>query len=290
MSEPAVAARPSLLARVPAGGTRDTDEILDRFLGWVGDLGLEPYPHQEEAFLELMLGRHVVLSTPTGSGKSLVALCLHFKALCEGQRSFYTAPLKALASEKFFSLCEDLGPETVGMLTGDASINPTAPVVCCTAEVLANMALRQGAALAAPYVVMDEFHFYADRDRGAAWQIPLLALPRTRFLLMSATLGNTAAIEERLEEAHGRRGRARPLRRAAGAARFRVSRDADPRDGGGAGRAEPRAGLRRELHAARVRRAGAGAHQRELLDARGARRGSPRRSRAPASTRLTART
>jgi superfamily II RNA helicase len=198
VSEPAIAARPSLLARVPSGGTRDTDEILGRFLGWISDLGLEPYPHQEEAFLELMLGRHVVLSTPTGSGKSLVALCLHFKALCEGKRSFYTAPLKALASEKFFSLCADLGPETVGMLTGDASINPSAPVVCCTAEVLANMALRQGAALVAPYVVMDEFHFYADRDRGAAWQIPLLALPQTRFLLMSATLGNTAAIEERL--------------------------------------------------------------------------------------------
>jgi len=192
-----------LIARIPAGGTRDTDEILGRFLGWISALGLEPYPHQEEAFLELMLGRHVVLSTPTGSGKSLVALCLHFKALCEGQRSFYTAPLKALASEKFFSLCDDLGPETVGMLTGDASINPSARVLCCTAEVLANMALRQGAALAAPYVVMDEFHFYADRERGAAWQIPLLALPRTRFLLMSATLGNTAGIEERL---HARTG------------------------------------------------------------------------------------
>ncbi len=200
MSEAIRVARPSLLARLPAGGTNDSDEILDRFLGWISDLGLEPYPHQEEAFLELMLGRHVVLSTPTGSGKSLVALCLHFKALCEGQRSFYTAPLKALASEKFFSLCDDLGPETVGMLTGDASINASAPVVCCTAEVLSNMALRQGAALAAPYVVMDEFHFYADRDRGAAWQIPLLALPRTRFLLMSATLGNTAVIEERLEK------------------------------------------------------------------------------------------
>jgi hypothetical protein len=203
VSQTTAIARPSLLARVPEGGTSDTDEILGRFLEWVADLGLEPYPHQEEAFLELMLGKHVVLSTPTGSGKSLVALCLHFKALCEGQRSFYTAPLKALASEKFFALCDALGPETVGMLTGDASINPSAPVVCCTAEVLANMALRQGETLDAPQVVMDEFHFYADRDRGAAWQIPLLALPRARFLLMSATLGNTAAIEEKLEARSG---------------------------------------------------------------------------------------
>jgi hypothetical protein len=203
VSEPAAARRPSLLARVPREGTHDTDEILERFLGWVAESGLTPYPHQEEAFLELMLGRHVVLSTPTGSGKSLVALCLHFKALCEGARSFYTAPVKALASEKFFALCADFGPDAVGMLTGDASINPSAPIVCCTAEVLANMALRQGEALAAPYVVMDEFHFYADRERGAAWQIPLLLLPRTRFLLMSATLGNTAVIEEHLRARTG---------------------------------------------------------------------------------------
>ena len=200
MSEPAVPARPSLFERVPPGGTHDTDQVLDRFLGWVGEQGLEPYPHQEEAFLELMLGRHVVLSTPTGSGKSLVALCLHFQALCRGERSFYTAPVKALASEKFFSLCRDFGPEAVGMLTGDASINPSARIVCCTAEVLANMALRQGQALDAPQVVMDEFHFYSDRDRGPAWQIPLLLLPRTRFLLMSATLGNTAVIEGHLRE------------------------------------------------------------------------------------------
>ncbi|HEY8156658.1 MAG TPA: DUF3516 domain-containing protein [Myxococcota bacterium] len=200
MSDPAVPDRPSLLARVPPGGSDDSDEILGRFLDWVGEQGLEPYPHQEEAFLELMLGRHVVLSTPTGSGKSLVALCLHFQALCRGQRSFYTAPVKALASEKFFSLCADFGPDAVGMLTGDASINASAKILCCTAEVLANMALRQGEALDAPHVVMDEFHFYADRERGAAWQIPLLLLPRTRFLLMSATLGNTAVIEEHLRD------------------------------------------------------------------------------------------
>jgi hypothetical protein len=197
-------AHPSLGARVPEGGTREPDEILDRFLGWISDQGLEPFPHQEEALLELMADRHVVLGTPTGSGKSLVALGLHFKALCEGERSFYTAPIKALVSEKFFALCGDFGAADVGMLTGDVSINPGAPILCCTTEVLANMCLRQGDRTDAPYVVMDEFHYYADRERGVSWQIPLLSLPDTRFLLMSATLGNTAVIEARLRERTGR--------------------------------------------------------------------------------------
>ncbi|MDJ0788525.1 MAG: DUF3516 domain-containing protein [Myxococcota bacterium] len=196
---------PSLAARVPLGAQlSDPGAILDRFLGWVADTGIEPYPAQEEALLELMEGKHVVLATPTGSGKSLVALGLHFKALCEGRRSFYTAPIKALVSEKFFALCDTLGAENVGMLTGDASINWAAPVICCTAEVLSNMALRQGSATDAPYVVMDEFHYYSDRDRGVAWQVPLLTLPNTRFLLMSATLGNTAPIEERITAMTGR--------------------------------------------------------------------------------------
>ncbi|MGD2116033.1 MAG: DUF3516 domain-containing protein [Acidobacteriota bacterium] len=201
--DPAAAGVVPLGERVPEGGTADPDEILDRFLEWAGDVGFELYPAQEEALLEVMAGRHVVLSTPTGSGKSLVALGVHFKGLCEGRRSFYTSPIKALASEKFFALCDELGPDRVGMLTGDASINPGATVICCTAEVLANMALRQGAELDAPYVVMDEFHYYSDRDRGVAWQIPLINLPETRFLLMSATLGDTRRIEEHLEERTG---------------------------------------------------------------------------------------
>ncbi len=197
--ETAAAAVRGLGERVPEGGTRDPDAILDLFLDWVADLGFELYPAQEEALLEIMAGRHVILNTPTGSGKSLVAQGLHFKGLCEGRRSFYTSPIKALASEKFFSLCQDFGAQRVGMLTGDASINPDALLICCTAEVLANMALRQGELIDAPYVVMDEFHYYSDPERGVAWQIPLITLPRTRFLLMSATLGNTAPIAERLE-------------------------------------------------------------------------------------------
>ncbi len=192
-----------LVSRIPKGGLRDPDAILERFLDWTVDLGFELYPAQEEALLELMADKHVVLSTPTGSGKSLVAMGLHFKGLCEGRRSYYTSPIKALASEKFFALCEELGPDNVGMLTGDASINPDAPVICCTAEVLANLALRLGQRLEAASVVMDEFHYYADRDRGWAWQVPLVTLPDTRFLLMSATLGDMSVISRHLEDATG---------------------------------------------------------------------------------------
>ncbi len=199
------AARRRLIDWVPEGPLGIADVILDRFTRWCTDAGTRLYAAQEEALLECFTDHHVVLNTPTGSGKSLVALGMHFKALCEGRRSFYTAPIKALVSEKFFSLCDEFGPENVGMMTGDASINWAAPIVCCTAEVLANMALRQGAATDAPYVAMDEFHYFADRSRGWAWQVPLLVLRRTRFLLMSATLGNTAPIEERLAKLSGRR-------------------------------------------------------------------------------------
>ena len=211
MAEPALSiplaeaprSRPSLFARVPTGGAADPDEILDRFVDWAAEAGFELYPAQEEALLEIMAGKHVILNTPTGSGKSLVALGLHFKALCEGKTSFYTSPIKALASEKFFSLCDDFGPENVGMMTGDASINPDAPVICCTAEVLANRALREGEKLDAPYVVMDEFHYYSDPERGVAWQIPLITLPQTRFLLMSATLGDVSAIQQHIQDRTG---------------------------------------------------------------------------------------
>jgi replicative superfamily II helicase len=191
---------PNLVSRIPEGGTDDPDRILDLFLEWVAEIGFELYPAQEEALLELMAGRHLVLSTPTGSGKSLVALGLHFKGLCEGRVSYYTSPIKALASEKFFSLCNDLGADNVGMLTGDASINPDASVICCTAEVLANLSLRLGSDLNAPYVVMDEFHYYADRDRGWAWQVPLVNAPTSQFLLMSATLGDMTTIMAQIEE------------------------------------------------------------------------------------------
>ena len=182
----------------------DPEAILDAFLEYVSEIGLTLYPAQEEAILEIIGDQHIILNTPTGSGKSLVGLALHFKALCENKVSVYTSPIKALVSEKFFALCDVLGAQNVGMMTGDASINPDAPVICCTAEVLANWALRDWDRTDVDYAVVDEFHYYSDRDRGMAWQIPLLALPHTTFLLMSATLGDMTELADKLSSLTGR--------------------------------------------------------------------------------------
>jgi superfamily II RNA helicase len=182
----------------------DPDALYTAFTDWAGSQGLTLYPHQDEAVIELVSGANVILSTPTGSGKSLVATAAHFAALAAGGRSFYTAPIKALVSEKFFALCDIFGPVNVGMMTGDGSVNAEAPIICCTAEVLANIALRDGADADADVVIMDEFHYYADPDRGWAWQVPLIELPRVQFLLMSATLGDVTRFEQDLTRRTGR--------------------------------------------------------------------------------------
>ena len=180
------------------------DFLLGKFLDCIADRKLELYPAQEEAILELYGEKNVILNTPTGSGKSLVASALHFKSVAQGKRSVYTCPIKALVNEKWLSLCREFGAENVGLSTGDATINREAPILCCTAEILANMALRDGPTANVHDVVMDEFHYYSDRDRGAAWQIPLLTLPQTRFLLMSATLGDTTFFETELTRINAR--------------------------------------------------------------------------------------
>jgi hypothetical protein len=178
--------------------------LLGCFLDYAEGRRLQLYPAQETAILELFEEKNVILNTPTGSGKSLVATALHFQAIARGRRSIYTCPIKALVNEKFMALCREFGPDNVGLSTGDASVNRDAPILCCTAEILANIALREGAAANVQDVVMDEFHYYADRERGGAWQVPLLTLPRARFLLMSATLGDTSFFEEELTRLTGR--------------------------------------------------------------------------------------
>ena len=197
--------------------------------------------------MELAAGSNVILATPTGSGKSLVAIAAHFQAMARGQRSYYTAPIKALVSEKFFALCEIFGAENVGMITGDSGVNQDAPIICCTAEILANIALREGAAADLGSVIMDEFHFYSDPQRGWAWQVPLLELPQAQFLLMSATLGDVS----RFEDGHHRPDRPpdddRQFRGTPHPAALLLRADPGPRDPRGAARHEAGARLRGAL-------------------------------------------
>lgn len=201
-----VTTTPPLLAALPAAvdGAVDPDAVYQAFADWAEAGGRPLYPAQDEALIELVSGANVVLSTPTGTGKSLVAAGAHFAALAEGKRSYYTAPIKALVSEKFFQLVDLFGAQNVGMVTGDSSVNADAPIICCTAEILANTALRQGPDAEVDVVVMDEFHFYGDPDRGWAWQVPLLVLERAQFLLMSATLGDVTTIADDLSRRTGR--------------------------------------------------------------------------------------
>ncbi|MDQ2845247.1 MAG: DUF3516 domain-containing protein [Actinomycetota bacterium] len=198
---------PRLIDRLPTGDTVPPDELLDIFAEWAAESGRPLYSHQEEALLEIVSGAHVIAGTPTGSGKSLIGTAALFTALATGRRGYYTAPIKALVSERFFELVAVFGTDNIGMITGDSSVNPHAPIICCTAEILAGVALRQGGDVAENVVgiaVMDEFHYYGDPQRGWAWQLPLLELPQTQFVLMSATLGDVSFFADDLGSRTGR--------------------------------------------------------------------------------------
>lgn len=194
---------PLLRKLLPSSPNCNNDELLGKFLEMVEQRGLELYTAQEEAVLELYEGKHVILNTPTGSGKSMVATALHFRSMARGHRSVYTSPIKALVNEKFVALCRDFGAENVGLATGDATVNRDAPILCCTAEILANYALSMGSEAPFAEVIMDEFHYYSDPDRGVSWQVPLLTMSKSQFLLMSATMGSTDFFARELEKLTG---------------------------------------------------------------------------------------
>jgi len=189
---------------LPADTTPDPDALYAGFVAWAEADGISLYPHQDEAIIDILAGANTIVTTPTGSGKSLIAVAAHYASLAAGGRSYYTAPIKALVSEKFFALCDIFGAHNVGMVTGDATVNAEAPIVCCTAEILANIALREGRSAKVDQVIMDEFHFIADRDRGWAWQVPLVELPQAQFVIMSATLGDVSELAAGLETRTGR--------------------------------------------------------------------------------------
>ena len=172
---PALLDDPSDLSALRAKGA-DPDELFASFAAWAEASGTVLYPAQEEALIELVSGANVVLATPTGSGKSLVATGALYAALAAGRRSYYTAPIKALVSEKFFALCDVFGAANVGMLTGDASVNAGAPIIACTAEVLANIALREGGET-------------TGHRPGGHGRVPLLRRPRPRLGLAGAAAG-----------------------------------------------------------------------------------------------------
>ena len=194
-----------LIDTLPAlGPNPGPDALYEAFTGWASSTGITLYPHQDEAILEIFSGNNAIVTTPTGSGKSLIAIAAHYAAVATGGVSFYTAPIKALVSEKFFALCEVFGATNVGMVTGDASVNSDAPIICCTAEILANIALREGREADVTQVVMDEFHFIAEPERGWAWQVGVTELPQAQQILMSATLGDVTELRADLSRRSGR--------------------------------------------------------------------------------------
>jgi ATP-dependent RNA helicase HelY len=167
------------------------------------DFELDPF--QVEACRTLAAGDGVLVAAPTGSGKTVVGEFAVHLALADGQKCFYTTPIKALSNQKYTDLVRRYGPAKVGLLTGDNSVNGEAPVVVMTTEVLRNMLYAGSPTLSGlAYVVMDEVHYLADRFRGAVWEEVIIHLPESvRLAALSATVSNAEEFGEWLHEVRG---------------------------------------------------------------------------------------
>ncbi|MFP4553220.1 MAG: DEAD/DEAH box helicase [Actinomycetota bacterium] len=165
----------------------------------------EPDDFQVEAAEAIASGKSVVVTAPTGAGKTLVAEAATYLGRSEGRRVFYTTPIKALSNQKFSDLTDVYGEETVGLLTGDNVINPGAPVIVATLEVLRNMIYADAERLDdVATVVLDEAHYLQDRSRGAAWEEVIVHCPsHVRFVCLSATISNNRQFADWIEERRG---------------------------------------------------------------------------------------
>jgi hypothetical protein len=155
--------------------------------------GLEPYPVQEQAIAAIFAGESVLVTVPTGTGKTLMAKAALHAALGRGHRAIYTTPLRALTEEKFRELCADFGDEHVGFATGDYKVNREAPIQVEVAEILWNRIVADKHVSPAEIVVMDEGHYFNDPERGYVWEQSIIGLdPRTQLVVLSATVGHPA--------------------------------------------------------------------------------------------------
>jgi ATP-dependent RNA helicase HelY len=163
-------------------------------------------PFQVEACRALEEGRSVLVAAPTGAGKTIVGeFAVHLAMLTDGDKAFYTTPIKALSNQKFRELQDVYGAENVGLLTGDTNINGNARIVVMTTEVLRNMLYADSSALRGlRFVVMDEVHYLADRFRGAVWEEIIIHLPQSvRLVSLSATVSNAEEFGDWLDTVRG---------------------------------------------------------------------------------------
>jgi hypothetical protein len=173
--------------RVPTDGELELS-FYEKFL-W--SRGLEPYPVQELAITHIFAGKSVLVTVPTGTGKTLMAKAALHAAVGRGQRAVYTTPLRALTEQKYRELCADFGDDNVGFATGDYKVNRDAPIQVEVAEILWNRIVADKNVCPAEIVVMDEGHYFNDPERGYVWEQSIIGLdPRSQLVVLSATVGH----------------------------------------------------------------------------------------------------
>lgn len=204
-----------VLARESSGefvsGTETPQHLrsVERLLSGIGvpeQKPLKPDDFQTEA-LEAIENEDVLVTAPTGSGKTWIAREEIRRLLADGRRAWYTTPLKALTNSKYVEFSKEFGAENVGILTGDRKENANAPLIVGTTEIYRNQlfdALRGGEQVRTDFVILDEAHYLADEDRGHVWEEAIiLTPPRIRMLLLSATVGRAEQFARWIEDVRG---------------------------------------------------------------------------------------